>query len=210
MRLREICLDLDDVLNTLAPRVLNAMGYPISPTDYTLYPREHGFGIESLVNEYFGRAYTRETFWAAVPERVWYDVSETAFCQWLVNKTAAMVGRENVFIATATVDARGCLEGKRRWMREHLPLWLQRQYAMTTEKWRLARPGVLLIDDYDENIRRWRERGGVAIQVPRPWNALRDCDPWQYLRETFSEFTPFSHANVDSTLEAPEIHDARR
>lgn len=186
--IRRIYLDLDDVLNTLAPFVLNAVGCPIGQSDYRRYPREYGFNCHEAANAMLGEArYTQATLWASIPRSVWVTVPESPFCRWLIDTCESLVGRENICIATSPTKDPECLAGKLEWIHDHLPPWLHREFAITPRKWRFARPDSLLIDDYDENIRLWRENGGVAIQVPRPWNALWACDPQQYLEAQFRE-----------------------
>ena len=36
-----------------------------------------------------------------------------------------------------------------------------------------AKSGAILIDDSDDNIRKYREAGGTAILFPQPWNERR-------------------------------------
>jgi hypothetical protein len=72
------------------------------------------------------------------------------------------------------------------WIHDNLPEWLHREYAITPRKWRFARPDALLIDDYGENIRLWREKGGPAIMVPRPWNDLFGLDPQTHVERNLA------------------------
>jgi hypothetical protein len=69
-----IFLDLDDVLNTLAPCVLNAVGCPIESNDYSKIPREFGFAMEKVANYMIGTKYTWKTFWNTIPQQVWANV----------------------------------------------------------------------------------------------------------------------------------------
>ena len=45
-----------------------------------------------------------------------------------------------------------------------------RDYCITPRKWYLSCPGRILIDDSDENCKKWEERGGRALLFPQPWN----------------------------------------
>jgi len=182
--LRRIYLDLDDVCNTLAPFVLNAMGCPIGPSDYAAYPREHGFNISDVANHLLGELrYTPVTFWASIPRSVWAKVPESDFFPWLLEKCAKAVGRENVCIATSPTKDPDCLAGKLEWIHGHFPEWMHRQFAITPRKHLFARPDSLLIDDYGENAERFEAHGGRAILVPRPWNVAWDQEPCGYIEE---------------------------
>jgi len=182
--IRRIFLDLDDVCNTLAPFVLHSVGCDIGPTDYASYPREHGFNIADAANALLGEPrHTPEAFWASMPRSIWVEVPESPLFPWLLEACAAVVGRENVCIATSPTRCPESLAGKLEWIHQHFPDWMHRQYAITPCKHLLARPDSLLIDDYDENTRRFEAHGGRAILVPRPWNDCWSLDPRVYLEE---------------------------
>lgn len=48
------------------------------------------------------------------------------------------------------------------------------------EKWKYAKPGYLLIDDNEENIKKWEEAGGIGVLFPAPWNSRTDEAPHHY------------------------------
>jgi 5'(3')-deoxyribonucleotidase len=167
-----IFLDLDDVLNTLAPCVLNAVGCPIESNDYSKIPREFGFAMEKVANYMIGTKYTWKTFWNTIPQQVWANVPRSDFFDWIIKACEIAVGQKNVFIATRPTDEPDCAAGKMEWMHTNLPSWLHRQFVITPCKWLLAQSYTLLIDDLDDNVTRFQKRGGHAILVPRPWNWL--------------------------------------
>ena len=43
-------------------------------------------------------------------------------------------------------------------------------FMIGTQKYLLAKPDVVLIDDQHKNIDLFREHGGQAILFPQPWN----------------------------------------
>lgn len=173
-----IYLDLDDVLNTFTPFVLRSLGVPMMPDDYSRYPRE--MNIVSAANRMSGMSYTLQSFWDAVPRRVWAEVPESAECHWLLKTCKRIVGKE-IYIATSPTKDPDCLAGKLEWIQNHLPEWLHRQYFITPRKWKLAQPGALLIDDNEQNCRKFATAGGVSLRFPRPWNTARGQDPQKYL-----------------------------
>jgi len=59
--------------------------------------------------------------------------------------------------------------GKYSWIRKHFQVSPE-NYVMTPQKWRLAGPGCLLIDDSEANIREWRNKGGLGLLFPQRWN----------------------------------------
>lgn len=68
--------------------------------------------------------------------------------------------------------------------------WVGRRYSrvpvvLTREKYRLAQPGAVLIDDWARQCEAFEEEGGRAILFPAPRNsaAHRLADPVAYVRE---------------------------
>ena len=185
--IRRIFLDVDDVCNTLAPFVLNAVGCDIDPTDYTTYPRQFGYAVVDVANFLLRKQrYTPATFWASMPGARWAEIPETGFFHWLLDTCAEAVGRENVCIASGATKSPESLSGKLEWIHHHFPSWMHRQYIITPRKHLLARPDSLLIDDYHENTERFEVHGGHAILVPRPWNDNWLADPRRYLEENLA------------------------
>jgi len=185
--IRIILLDLDDVLNTLAPCVLNAVGCPVAPDHYGGYPGEFGYAVQDVANHMLGSKYTRDSFWLKISQHTWATVPKSDFCDWLIEASRLKVGEENVYIATKPTNEPLCAAGKMEWIRECCPPWLHRQFFITPCKHLLARTDALLIDDHPENIRQFRSRGGHAILVPRPWNALNECDPKTHINVSLTE-----------------------
>jgi len=171
--IRQIFLDADDVLCTMAPHMLRAVGCPVASDDYSIWPVEMGFEIEKVASQMLGTEITWTEFWDSVSEDAWATIPKTPFADWLIDVSAAMVGRRNVYIATAPTDTPQCASGKMEWMHRNLPSWLHHQFLITPCKYLVGNPESLLIDDYPKNITRFRRRHGQAITVPRPWNHLR-------------------------------------
>lgn len=101
------------------------------------------------------------------------------------------------FVTTPDDDERAVphsYTGKRQWMQnnglaKHRPI-------LCYEKWRLARPRCLLIDDYEGHIINWRDQvdhwfrePGHAILFPQPWNEghPHSADPVGYVRQQIEE-----------------------
>lgn len=80
---------------------------------------------------------------------------------------------EQIYILTNPVigDA-GTATGKILWIEKYLPGFIKRIIITQAPKGLLAKPDTLLIDDNDSYIDGFREAGGKALLVPRPWNRL--------------------------------------
>jgi hypothetical protein len=181
--IERIFLDLDDVCNTLGPHVLRNVGCNIGSSDYSKYPGQFGWDTHLAANYLLGweRFPTAASLWSSLSRSVWNTCPESDIFHWLLDLSATVVGRENVYTATSPTKDPECLAGKLEWIHDHFPDWMHRQFAITPRKHLFARPGALLIDDYGENTRLWQEYGGVAVMVPRPWNCLWGTDPRTYL-----------------------------
>lgn len=176
--IQTIFLDLDDVLNTLAPCVLNAVGCPVAPDDYGSYPADAGYAVEKVASDMLDTEFTWDSFWLEISEHTWATVPKSPFCDWLIETCRQLVGERKVFLATTPTNEPYCAAGKMTWIHEHCPPWLHRQFNITPCKWLLSQPDALLIDDHPDNATLFRVyRGGHAITVPRPWNDLNGIDP---------------------------------
>jgi hypothetical protein len=63
-----------------------------------------------------------------------------------------------------------CPSGKLRWLRQHVHPDF-RDHLFGHQKHLCAKPGHVLIDDFDTNVTRFREHGGDAVLFPQPWNS---------------------------------------
>lgn len=66
----------------------------------------------------------------------------------------------------------GSVDGKRAWLAKHLPGY-EKKAVFATVKEQIAGPLKVLVDDHEPNVDRFREAGGPALLVPRPWNRRR-------------------------------------
>ena len=172
----EIYLDLDDVLNRLSMYILHSVGLDIDYTSYDEYPTEFGYNILGAAKHLAGGNWQPGlgTFWDMIPQKVWRECPRSELFNYLIPTCAALVGEENVFIASSPTKDPDCLAGKLEWIHNNLPTFLHRQYFITPRKVQLAHPGALLIDDSDSNVAGFRARGGTAVIVPRPWNSCHE------------------------------------
>lgn len=163
MKLETICLDMDGVLNEFVGPAVLAHGRA-DLADARLWPKgiympEAVLGVSS---EEFWRPidHLGADWWAELPPYWWLaDLLQHA----------ASLARD-VMLLTKPHTTAECVAGKLRWVQRHCPKQL-RSLCMTADKWRLAKPRRLLIDDCEDNVRDWRNAGGVALLFPQPWNA---------------------------------------
>lgn len=114
-------------------------------------------------------------------DRMWNLVSRHG-CDWWANLDPLPSMREllvlfadtraEIGILTSPANCEHAATGKIRWLKQHLPGFVDRVH-MTADKHYLARRGVLLIDDHDGNCERFRAAGGTAVLFPQVWNKKR-------------------------------------
>jgi len=188
MRPTKIFLDLDDVLNTFTLSALRWVGCPVEKFDYGKYDSAWGFDIIRAANALQKAfVFTQATFWNILPAKFWATVPQSQEFSWLLALCETLVGQENIFILTAAPRKVGnhVASAKVAWIRTHLPQWLQEQCFIGTSKYACASPNALLIDDTDKNVQAFRQAGGSAILVPRPWNSLHDFNTSHYITREF-------------------------
>jgi len=101
------------------------------------------------------------------------------------------------FLTTPTGDFDAVFDGKRKWLERHgfaVPhdkRMLLLEPGETKEDY--AAPGIILIDDQDSNVQKFRHGGGYAVLAPRPWN------------NRHREFKSFEEANDMILAELLEI-----
>lgn len=117
---------------------------------------------------------TESAFWESLrPEHIWSELDKTAECDEILALAERFAGGpQNVTLLTSPAPSPGCHAGKFLWILRELPRY-QHRYLMGPDKAPCAPAGVL-IDDNDKNVERWREAGGWAVLLPRPWNSRRD------------------------------------
>lgn len=75
-----------------------------------------------------------------------------------------------IYLLTTPMPNVESATGKWSWIKEYLPEFYKRTIITQVPKYLLARPDTLLVDDKNENVDGFREAGGKALLVPRPWN----------------------------------------
>lgn len=183
--IREIFIDMDDVLNTFTPYAMNWFDCDIGPGDYCSYKPEWGYDIVRAVNEMRTEEdpdfiqYETGSFWSEVPRQVWSDCTKTDFCDGLIKACCDLVGIDNVCILTAPTLDPECAAGKMEWIYKKLGPALHRNYCISPRKRFCSGDASILIDDKPDNIRGFERsyRGGHGILCPRPWNDVRAVDP---------------------------------
>ncbi len=191
MQVREIYVDLDDVLNNFTMSALENFGCLIETTTDKDYPSDCGYDIIKAANKLLGLGgrdiVSAEDFWNTFDNHFWAEIEKSSEFYDILTACRDLVGERNVYILTSQVRkgdrVAKCVSGKVEWMIGNLPSWITNdlQYFIGKNKWKLANPWSLLIDDSDENIRLFRGAGGRAITVPRAWNSFSGADAMKHV-----------------------------
>ena len=186
MNIKRVLLDIDDVMNECTRYALQWLGIPFDYDKfYDKYPNENGYDIVATANQILGyQRFTVPSFWSMIPRQFWASAPKSAEHDFILAKCEELVGREGICLLTGPTKDPDCLAGKLEWITANLPSWLHRQYLVGPRKNFCAHPEALLIDDSDANVDKFREWGGNAILVPRPWNTLHSVDTMPHLLES--------------------------
>ena len=186
MTLTRIFLDLDDVCNTFTLSALREVGCPVGPWDYDNYDPRWGFNIVKAANALHPNCEFGATgFWNSLSRKFWATIPKSGEFDMLLKECEALVGRKEMCILSSPTLDPDCAAGKMEWIYKNLPTWLHRQFLIGPPKHFCARPDAVLIDDSDANVKAFRDYGGQAILMPRPWNKHHHLNAKAYLRGEF-------------------------
>lgn len=155
--IKTVFLDMDGVITDFFTPVCEEFNLPYPPQVYHFFPK-----IRNEVNKF-----CTTKFWANLE---WMDDGRD-----ILRAIMDTLGLEKVFFLTGMMPNVETASGKMMWIQDNLPIYSNRVILTTLKvsKSFLARPNALLIDDYDKCVEEFREAGGKAILVPRPFNKLR-------------------------------------
>lgn len=157
---RLILLDMDGVLVDFPGEIIRRLCPEKSYADFRgEYDLGKALGLPTDLYSMVG-----PDFWESAP---WMDDGKA-----ILNTCEQEVGAERVILCSSPTHESSSAMGKLRWIEHHLGEDWLRRYIFTPCKWACARPGAILIDDSDAQVTAFREHGGSAFLVPRPWNSL--------------------------------------
>lgn len=99
-------------------------------------------------------------FWLSMPEYTWAEE--------LIDMCFAHTS--HLYICTKPMRHSECHMQKHAWLSAHYPE-LADKLIITTNKTLLAHPEHILIDDLEDSVRHFSNRGGQGILFPQPWNS---------------------------------------
>lgn len=120
-----------------------------------------------------------QNVWPHLDHNFWVNLPKTDEADEIIK----IACQYDYYICTAPTLDPYSAAGKLIWLGRFYPIIAKaRRFVITPHKHLLAK-GNILIDDSDEQIRRWREAGGNGVIIPRPWNAAYGLDPMLYAKK---------------------------
>jgi 5'(3')-deoxyribonucleotidase len=157
--IRHVFLDMDGVISDFVTAALALHGREDAVADWPVgeWHVSKALGISS---SQFWREINLQghAFWAELPAYSWMDE--------LVEKIREYAP---FTILSSPSLVPECLSGKVWWLQQHFAKGF-RDFLIGPHKHHCAKPDVVLIDDSDENVQRFRAHGGQAILFPQVWN----------------------------------------
>jgi hypothetical protein len=135
--------------------------------------KQHGREVESSPQwDFFnGWGITAEDFWSPLRnEQFWSKLRPLPRGIELFKRCVKEFGKDRVGVLSSG-QCSGAVEGKRAWLREHLPEFAaSATFAAAKEK--SASRFAVLVDDHEPNIAKWKSEPycGRAVLYPAPWN----------------------------------------
>lgn len=162
----KIFVDMDGVLTDFVGQCEILFERKLNP-----WPEPGNYATDKLLG------LTPTEFWGKIDsmkEVFWTGMRKTSEATQLLELCVRVAGKDNVAILTSPSQNPWCHYGKAMWIKNHFPSF-QRNLLIGACKHMCAQQDSVLIDDYDENVAKFRGAGGSAILVPRPWNSSYMC-----------------------------------
>lgn len=123
------------------------------------------------IHEWYGLS--PESFWQNFEDLpFWRDLPKTPEADDIMKTVEGLLRRgflKNFYFATSPTLSPMCAAGKIMWLRQHYSVY-GRSFFITPHKQMCSMEGRILIDDYENNVNRWKFYGGEALLFKRPWN----------------------------------------
>lgn len=137
------------------------------------------YKIEDALKKYDPKKFnylTEEKLWQTIDECLvfWPLLKEFEYSRDLYAYLKAFPDDLDIVFCSTPSKNPNSLHGKMEWIYRFTKNDNFRSYIFTPRKELCADEHHILIDDSDENIRKFKEAGGKGILFPQPWNSLHD------------------------------------
>jgi 5'(3')-deoxyribonucleotidase len=180
-----IFLDMDGVLVDFFAGIKKELNLPIET--------EASIGVK---NVWTAAAMSEKQFWQKIQKggsKFWSNLPIYSWSKNLIILLEKKFGKEQIFILSSpTLDASSA-KGKKEWILKHLPEY-KRKLILTSEKYLLAAPNRILIDDSEAQISHFIDWQGKGILFPRRWNKnwLHSNSPIDFIQNKLNSVNYYS------------------
>lgn len=166
--IKTVFLDLDDTIADFIGGLHKALGVSYEYSNY-LYKKGDWniLGHQIVLND---ELVTYEQCDACCNMAFWIDLDWMHDGHDILRAVFDKFSVGQIYLLTTPMPNLKSASGKMIWIHNQIPAYPKRTIITQAPKHLLARPDTLLIDDKDENVDGFREAGGKALLVPRPWN----------------------------------------
>lgn len=165
-QITNILCDLDGVLSDFLSLALEKLNFEIDEPAPGLTPESYAIIGKFNIAEVYGLS--MEDFWETLEKGDKFWCNQKPF-PWAKDLLEWLETIAPVTICTSPSLHEVCCMQKTRWVEKHLGR-RNNSLMIGSRKYLMAKPGNLLIDDYENNVDAFRAAGGSAIQVPSNWN----------------------------------------
>lgn len=193
MKFRKVILDMDGVLTDFVGAACKAW---VTTVDQITPHWRIGDGwdlsepisgaLGTFINDFWQPIDGNESFWLDIKETAWHDDIRQ-----IVHRVC---DHRDVHIVTTPSACFTSYTGKTKWLRNQYGEGFDR-FAVYPYKESFAQPGVLLIDDNEKNVAKFRQAGGSAILFPAYYNCLYEYrfDPVTYVYNAMKTLSFLGH-----------------
>lgn len=167
-------LDLDGVLVNF---VGGACRHHKMPTPYTRAASLGEWDVVKLLDV------SPDQFWRGMGYDFWRLLDWMPDGRDILAVVESVFGADNVCLLTSPSDNFGAVEGKRAWVKNHLPSYFDRLIVGRCKDF-MAGPERVLVDDYPVNVEKFSAAGGLGLLVPRPWNNQYELEAVATVRDS--------------------------
>lgn len=139
---------------------------------------------EWMLDEIWG--ISKDEFWKPITREFWRNLDWMPDGRDILKIVIDAFGVDNICLFSSPSLDPEALSGKFDWIKTHVPEF-SRHFIFGAQKYFLAHPDIVLIDDYDKNVDDFHEHGGHTIQVPRKWNRMHSERTLHWLRKRVKE-----------------------
>lgn len=188
-----VFIDMDQVLADFNKAACEAFGVDIDKLDSV---RDgHCWDLLQPLSALLGRKINEEEFWKTVSptpeegEEFWTYIDPLPWVDQLIGLVEDIT--DTWYVLSSPGHCHSAHSGKIKWLRKHFGSCFDR-FILTREKYLLARPNTILIDDRVETVDNFRLCGGKGIVFPSLGNyaASGVANPVDYIE---NELRYYSH-----------------